>query len=450
MFSEKVLPDNEVMSKRAVEILHLLAEGLSDREIAEQLFVAVNTVKWYNRQIYSMLGVGSRTEAIAHAHKLKLLEINHRSTATLQLVQPVARHNLPVKPTQFIGRERELTVIKGLLEKSRLLTLVGALGVGKTRLALQAAWEVRDSYPEGVYFVALESVTDPEAVIPAIASAVGIEDAEDQHSIEALKQSLYKKRVLLVLDNVEHLQSAAVDLSELLAALPQLRVIVTSRVPLHIYGEQQYTVPPMSLPDLAHADPMSLMSCESIALFMQHACAVRPDVELTCENASDIVQICHRLEGIPLAIELAAKHLKMRTPRSLLAYLELNLLDTLTGGACDLPARQRTLRSSVDWSYNLLDEREKVLFARLAVFDEPFSLEAIEAVCGEGLSTDVFNGLISLMDHSLIAQTVSANDEPQFHLLDMVREYAAERLEESTEREMIYCRYVEVAAPLSV
>jgi predicted ATPase/DNA-binding CsgD family transcriptional regulator len=423
---------NEGLSKRAVEILRLLAEGMSDREIAERLVMTTNTIKWYNRQIYGILGVGSRTQAIARARELQLLNEAPEPAPSLNIFQHTPKHSLPIEATRFIGRKQEIEAIHRLLDTAHLLTLVGPPGTGKTRLALQIAWELVDTFRQGVYFVSLAPISDPALVINAIASAVGVNEAHGQALIDTLKHVLRESHMLLILDNFEHLLPAATQVSELLYGAPYLKVLATSREPLHLYGEQEYAVPPLELPDAKHLDPLTLIDCESTALFIQQARAVRSDFELTAENAADIVKICVRLEGLPLAIELAAARIKLLTPQILLTRLS-SRLDTLKGGAHDLPPRQRTLRSTIEWSYNLLNEGEKILFARLAIFRGGCSLDAIEAVCSENLPLDVFDGVASLVDKSLVQQKESAGGEPRFVMLEMIQEYAREQLNASGE-----------------
>jgi predicted ATPase len=402
--------------------------------------MTTNTIKWYNRQIYSILGVGSRTQAIARARDLHLLDKDNETKATFPIVHSAPKHNLPVEITHFIGRKHEMEAIMRLLNTAHLLTLVGPPGTGKTRLALQIAGKMVDAFKEGVYFVSLAPISNPALVTNAIASAVGVNEVHGQPLIDTLKHVLRESHMLLILDNFEHLISAATQVSELLSAAPYLVVLATSREPLHLYGEQEYAVPPLELPDPEHLDPQALADCESTALFVQQARAVRSDFEVSAENALDIAKICVRLEGLPLAIELAAARIKLLTPRTLLARLT-SRLDTLTGGAHDLPARQQTLRNTIEWSYNLLDEGEKTLFARLAVFAGGWSLEAAEIVCGENLSVAVLDGLASLMDKSLIQQTGEDAGEPRFTMLETIREYALERLKESEQEEALRTRH---------
>ncbi len=438
----------EGLSKRAVEILQLLGEGMSDREIAERLVVTINTVKWYNRQIYSILDVGSRTQAIARARELQLLTRNDGIAPSFRIIQHTPQHNLPVETTQFIGRKQEMEAIKHLLDTAHLLTLVGPPGTGKTRLALRTAWELVDAFQDGIYFVSLAPISDSRLVINAIASTVGVHETHGRSLIETLKKMFRTSQMMLILDNFEHLLPAATQVSELLSAAPNLKVLATSREPLHLYGEQEYAVPPLELPDPEHFNPLALIDCASTALFMQQARAVRSDFELTAENAADVARICIRLEGLPLAIELAAARIKLLTPQTLLARL-MSRLDILTGGPQDMPARQQTLRNTIEWSFNLLTKGEKLLFARLGVFRDGCSLDAIEAVCEKALPMDVFDGLASLVDKSLIQQKEALEGEPRFVMLETIHEYAWERLKTSGEVQTMHRRHAEYFVQLA-
>jgi predicted ATPase len=291
-------------------------------------------------------------------------------------------------------------------------------------------------------------MSDPARVVHAIAHTIGVNKAPDQPLIATLQHVLRARRMLLILDNFEHLLAAAPLVSQLLAAAPHLKVLATSREPLHLYGEQEYAVPPLALPDPERVDPQTLAECESAALFVQQARAVRADFELTAENTLDVAKICVRLEGLPLAIELAAARSKLLTPHTLLTRLT-SRLDTLRGGAQDLPARQQTLYNTIAWSYNLLNAGEQMLFTRLAVFRGGCSLDAIGAVCGQDLLIDVWDGLESLVNKSLIQQKELPDGESRFIMLETLHEYAWVQLEASGEVPVMRRRHAEYFVALA-
>ncbi len=278
----------------------------------------------------------------------------------------------------------ELTAVKGMLldPDTRLLTLTGPGGTGKTRLAVQVAADLADLFEGGISFANLAPIADPRLVASAVAHAVGVRESSDHPLVKAISDHLRSLGpTLLLMDNFEQVSEAAVLVRELLDACPALKVLVTSRVVLHIYGEQEFPVPPLPLPAPdAGASPAVLMECASIALFVQRAAAGRPDFTLTSRNAAAVAAICRRLDGLPLAIELAAARVKILPPPELLARLERRL-ELLTGGARDLPERQQTLRGAIKWSYDLLTPAEQTLFRRLSLFAGGFTLEGAEAVC---------------------------------------------------------------------
>ena len=351
--------------------------------------------------------------------------------------------NLPIQATPLIGREHEVAATCALLRRVdvRLLTLTGSGGTGKTRLALQVAADLLDACANGVYFVALAPISDPTLVAATIAQALGISDIAGQPLLERLKAYLRSKQLLLLLDNFEQVLAAAPLVGELLAAAPLLKVLVTSRAALHLYGEQEFLVPPLALPELPRLSLValdSLVQYPAIALFVQRAQAVKADFAFTSENAGAVAEICVRLDGLPLAIELAAARVKLLPPQAMLARLS-NQLALLTGGARDLPTRQQTLRNTIDWSYNLLDAHEQTLFRRLGVFVGDCSLEGAEAVCKTAgdLSLDVLDGVAALLDQSLLRQEVGAGGELRVTMLETIREYALERLEMSGEAEAL-------------
>ncbi|HET9495645.1 MAG TPA: tetratricopeptide repeat protein [Chloroflexia bacterium] len=369
----------------------------------------------------------------------------------LQQSQPVY-HNLPHQPTPLVGRGREVEAVCAMLRRPevRLLTLFGPPGIGKTRLAIQAASVLPDDFPDGVCFVPLAVITDPDLVASAVTQALELRGALDESLPERLKGYLQSKQMLLLLDNFEQVVKAAPLLSDLLAACPGVKMLVTSRELLQLYGEHDYPVPPLSLPDLDRLpDLKALSDYEAIELFLQRAQAVSPGFQLTDRNAPAVAEICLRLDGLPLAIELAAARTLVLQPKEILARLK-SRLTLLKGGARDLPERQRTLLAAIDWSYNLLDPDEQALFRRLGVFVGGCTLEAIEQVCG-GADTELetLDGVTSLVGKSLLSlgegphPQDGAPGEPRFLMLETIREYAREKLDEVGELDATADRHLD-------
>lgn len=354
-------------------------------------------------------------------------------------------NNLPTQLTSFIGRERELEEAGRLLEGSRLVTLTGPGGTGKTRLGLQVAANASDRFPDGIFFVALETVREPALLLPRIASAIGLAENRMDEAGGTLREWLAGKEVLLVLDNFEQVVAAGPIVADLLRDAPGLSVIVTSRAPLRVSGEQEYPVPGLPVPPdpsqmsamerarmpagALALDPATLTTFEAIKLFIARAGAVRPGFAVTNDNAPAVAAIVARLHGMPLAIELAAARTKLLSPEAIQSRLE-SQLGLLSGGARDLPERQQTLRGAIAWSYDLLDDGQRALLDRLSVFAGGFDLEAAEAICGpaDEVGVEIVDGLISLADQSLI-RSAEADGEPRFSMLDTIRQYAAEMLD---------------------
>jgi len=339
-------------------------------------------------------------------------------------------NNLPAQMTPFVGREREIAALLGLLRDPyvRMVTLTGAGGTGKTRLSLQVAAELLDEYEHGVWFVELDSIADPGLVLPAIASVLKVKESAGMPLEQRLYEQLNERCLLLVLDNFEQVIEAAPGIGKLLAAAPRVKVLTSSREVLHLRGEHDYPVPPLGLPESRHKQTAAVLAqYEAVALFIQHARAAQPAFGLTEENAPAVVEICRKLDGLPLAIELAAARSRLLSPAVMLEKLK-DRLNVLTGGARDLPQRQQTIRGTIDWSYDLLDETEKVLFTRLAVFNGGWTLESAEAICGTELPVDVMSGLESLLDKSLVRQAEATGGENRFSMLETIRAYAREKL----------------------
>jgi predicted ATPase/class 3 adenylate cyclase len=352
--------------------------------------------------------------------------------------------NLPTQVTTFLGRQHEIDEIQLALADTRLLTLTGPGGTGKTRLALQVAARSMAVYPDGVWFVALGPISEPDLVAPTIAQEIGLPDRGGQRPIERLIDHFRGKRALVVLDNFEQVQPAAPAVGELITACSELGILVTSRSALHLYGEREYPVPPLGVPDPARLpDVAALSQFEAVALFVERARGVKPGFNVTNENAPAVAEISYRLDGLPLAIELAAARIRILTPQAILARFN-DRLDLLSGGARDLPARQQTLRGAIGWSYDMLEPADRRLFGCCSVFVGGASIEAVEAVCGPSVEeSDVLDCLESLVDKSLVRQAEGLAGEPRFSMLNTIQEYAAERLAEEGDPEEVRGRHAE-------
>ena len=363
-----------------------------------------------------------------------------------RFAEKVLRHpesrqsNIPVQRTGFVGREKEIEAAKELLLRSdvRLVTITGPGGIGKTRLGIEIASAVADRFPGGAHFVALSAVNDPGLLLSVIVQTLGLREAGGQSPLELLKKHLQdpsRPPVLFLFDNFEHLLQAAPAIADLLAMGPSLKILVTSRAALHIYGEHEFPVPPLAVPDSRSKPSIEdLSKYPAVALFLQRAGAAKPDFELNHENSSAIIEICSRLDGLPLAIELAAARVKVLSLSAMRTRLA-SRLQLLTGGARDLPQRQQTLRAAIDWSYDLLGPAEQKLFRRLSVFAGGCTLESVEAVCDAkaDLDLDLLDGMASMVDKSLVRQVAQPNGESRFTMLETIREYAREKLAASNE-----------------
>jgi len=353
--------------------------------------------------------------------------------------EKVEVRHLPALRTPLVGRERELGAVKQLLldPTIRLVTLTGAGGSGKTRLGLQVAIELAAEFESRITFVPLASIADPEMVAAAVAEAMGIHESGGRPFRELLREYLRETdaSTLLVLDNFEHILPAAALVVDLLEESNALKVLATSRAALRVYGEHEFPVPPLAAPESRQVKSLeTLLRNPAVALFAQRASAVKPDFAVTADNAHAVAEICSRVDGLPLAIELAAARVKMLPPQAMLARLE-SRLQLLTAGPRDLPERQQTLRKAIDWSYDLLNESEQKLLRRLGVFSVGTTLEGAEAVCNtrRDLGAEIFDVMASLVDKSLVLQADDGADEPRFTMLETIREYCVERMEAGAE-----------------
>jgi predicted ATPase/class 3 adenylate cyclase/Tfp pilus assembly protein PilF len=368
-----------------------------------------------------------------------------------------APHNLPIQLTSFVGREQDLDDLRErLLRKEvRLLTLIGTAGTGKTRLAMQVAEDTLAEFPRGVFFVPLAPLTDPERLLSAIGDAVGVKEVQGQPLLHTLIDALQAKGMLLVLDNFEHVVQQARQVGDLLSACASLKILVTSREVLHVAGEQVFAVSAMDVPDLQQPLSMEQIShCDAVQLFVERARAAKPSFSFTHENAAAIAEICAQLDGLPLAIELAAARVQLLPPDALLVRLSLTYdqrQTLLTGTGSDRPERHQTLRSAIDWSYGLLRPSEQRMFRRLAIFSGGFTLDAAESVCATDpdLSLQVLDGVASLIDKSLLRQAEEVAREPRYRMLETIREYALVQLQAAGELDASYASLADFLVALA-
>lgn len=390
--------------------------------------------EWVDKLVLRLL---AKSPEERHASAKDVLrDIDERSTAptfaSIISIVPRPKNNLPTQLTTFIGREKEVEQIKGRMEKNRLVTLTGSGGIGKTRLSIQVASELLTEYPIGVWLVELAPLTDPALVPQSVCAALGVKPEGDTSALDALINYMHEKKILLVVDNCEHLIDACAQLCDsLLHACPDLRIIASSREALGIEGENAYRVPSLSLPN-PKSGLQVIEESEAVMLFMERAATILPEFEMTEANAPAIAQICQRLDGIALAIELAASRVKMLKVEQIATRLD-DAFRLLTGGSRTALPRQQTLRAMIDWSYNLLTEDEKAFLRRLSVFMGGWTLEAAEEVCENKEALEL---LTHLVDKSLVSVDLEHGDEPRYYLLETVRQYTREKMIESDEGEI--------------
>ena len=428
---------HEPLTRRERNILAHLANDRSSQEIAGLELLAYSSVKWYIHQIYAKLGVNRRSEAVARANELQLL----RPEPAVLADALIEKHNLPRQLTSFIGREAEIAQLAALVQELPLVTLTGSGGTGKTRLALQTAGSALPAFAEGAWWVDLTPLADPGLVALLAATALGMHAVTRTSAAQALGVFISRKRLLLILDNCEHLAGAAASLArELLQACPHLHILATSREVLGIQGEKTFRCPPLTLPDpQSHPTFAELAKSEAVRLFNERAQTVSSGFLLTEVNAPLVARVCQRLDGIPLAIELAAARVRLLSMEQIAARLD-NVFYLLTGGGHAALPRHQTLKALVDWSYDLLSEKERRLLCRLSIFAGSWTLEAAEAVCagladGEAIpSGEILDLLGQLVDKSLVIVQEGQGarcKESRYRMLEMIRQYAHHRLLES-------------------
>lgn len=434
---------------------HRLAAGLTQESLAERAGLSVRGIsdleRGVNRAPYlaTVIALGDALQLSGvQRTELESSISRHRGPA---IEHPVAR--LPDQLTSLIGRERDVATAVHLLrwEGRRLLTLTGPGGVGKTRLAIQVASAMMPDFDTGAVFVALEEVTDAEAVLPAIAAILHVREVPEQPLLDTLVKYLRDRELLLVLDGFEHLMNAAPLPARLLAGSPKLKILITSRAPLHLRGEQELDVKSLPVPEAHGRISLSdLEHCPSVVLFMERARRVKPEFNLTAESAPVVAEICRRLDGLPLAIELASARIKLLSPLALLLRLERRL-NVLTGGPRDTQPRHQTMRQTIAWSYGLLTEEAQVLFRRLSVFNSPFNEGAASAVSGQTYHSegDAHDRLALLVDSSLLAVDHTSPLEPRFSMLETVREYGFELLSDQREHDAVRERLAEYCVVLA-
>jgi len=435
----------EALSRREREVAALVAEGLTDREIGKRLFISQRTVESHVQHVRDKLGFERRTQ-IASWYVAQQQVAAGPAGGPTEPVQPP--HNLPLQVTTFIGRERDLLLAGRLLRRARLLTIAGPGGCGKTRLALETASEALARFPGGVWLVGLGSISDPESVPRAVATVLGVREREGADAVDAIASELARTRrprTLVVLDNCEHLAAACAEtVSALLERCAALQFLCTSREPLRVQGEATWRIGPLSLPGSARPAAASMLQAEAVRLFLDRVGLSDPDFVLDETNTPQVMDLCRWLDGIPLALELAAARVGVMSISQVLSHLEGRVSDLRAVGT---PGRQQTVTTTIDWSYDLLSEDERRTFRRLSVFRGGFTLDAADAVHGERrpatgpeeAAPATVSNLTLLVDKSLVVLVPPART--RYRSLELIRRYAENRLRESGELDLARSRH---------
>jgi len=411
----------EDLKQREIDIIRLMQLELTNRQIAERLGLSIETIRWYAKKIYAKLNVSGREQAVVQAEKLGILADESQDD------DPKTQHNLPVNLTTFVGRELHQRRIIDLLKTQRLVSLTGTGGTGKTRLAIEVARSLLDEFSDGVYFIDLVSVTDPLDIPRTIANVLDIHIHDDEPEIRTLGEAINTRRLLLLMDNFEHLIEGAMIVHQLLVQTHTLKVLTTTRETLKLVGEQEYPVPPLTI-----LNGTDVKTSEALTLFMDRAQLVKPSFRLTDENLDDILLICDKLDGLPLAIELVAAHVKVLTPQAILNRMD-ERITAFSSQLHNMPERHRTLSQTIDWSYQLLSDDEKRLFIQLSIFKDGASLDAIEFIRDEHVADIIFDLLLSLVDKNMIRQQEDKLGQPRFHMLETLNAYARDVVRQAGE-----------------
>ena len=439
------------LTEREIEVLCLVADGLTNAAIAKELHVTVHAIKWHTRHIYQKLHVKRRTEAVAVARSLGILQSEETNFDPLKTLS-VFRHNLKFQLTSFVGREREIASLHQLILENHLVTLKGLGGVGKTRLANQAAAELLDAFEDGIWFIDLAPINDPALVLQLVLNTLGLRVELRQIPVNTLTDFLLSKKSLLIFDNCEHLADATAELVEmLLQTCEKLSVLATSRESLRVSSEVIFDLYPLPTPK-----PDQSLSVEEVSqfdatrLFIERAKNVLPEFSLSDEDIKPLIQVCHLLDGIPLAIELAVAWLNMLSLKQISEKLE-NSLHLLTNTRRTALPRQQTMYALIDWSYNLLGESEKKLLNRVSVFASDWNLESAEEICsGSGIEeTEILPLLSQLISKSLVVQIQEGSLDSRYRLLKTIQQFGFEKLMETGEDEVIYTQYLAYFQKLS-
>jgi predicted ATPase/DNA-binding CsgD family transcriptional regulator len=436
----------EPLTLREREILTLLGEGLTSSEIAVRLTLAVSTTRWHIQQVYSKLGVNSKRQALERGREMGLIRPASNFPTGVPPASPGSglRHNLPRQITRFYGRQDDIARVQRLLEDDALVTLTGPGGIGKTRLALQVAEVVLTAYPDGVWYCELAAVFDPALAPQQVAVSLGVRLVPNRPALDSLVDHLRPRQALLLLDNCEHLLEACAHLAELLLhACRGLKILAVSREPLGVMGEAIFRVPALPFPEPGISPDLNeLGGYAAVSLFLDRAQLVQPEFIATSQNASHLARICQRLEGIPLALEMAAAWMTILSTGQLLERLDDSFRLLSVASHTTLP-RHQTLRATIDWSYALLSETERLVLQRLSVFAGGCTLEAAEAVCGdENLGrAEVLEALAGLVDKSLVIADRQPGKETRYRLLQMVLQYAREKLGEGAACDQTHRRH---------